>query len=79
VRYQTIENPFHITRNVRIGVLIDGDTGRRMRHVYTAHALFDPGLSDHVLDIAGDVHELRALAGFDAKRLHAKCDFTESE
>jgi hypothetical protein len=71
IRNQVIENSFDIPGNIGIRVLVDGDSGRRVRHVDTAQSAGHARLVNCVFDFAGDIHELRALAGPDAKRLHA--------
>ena len=79
VRNQAIENSFHVSGNIGIGVLIDGDSGRRVRYVNVAESAGHARFANCVFDFAGDVHELRAHGGSDAKRLHAGSNFTEWE
>lgn len=51
---------FDIVRHVRIGVLVDGDAGGRMRYEYDARPFFYAGFLNGLADDRGNVHELVA-------------------
>jgi len=68
---QPVEDAFDVTGDVWIGVLVDDDARRGMRHVDMAQAVPDSGIANRLFHLAGDINALRAPSGFDAERLHS--------
>ena len=74
VRNQAIENSFHVSGNIGIGVLVDDDSGGGVRNVDVADTAFHIGFANSVFDFAGDFHKLGAAVGFNAESFHyRKC------
>lgn len=57
-RHQPREAGEDVTGHVRVGVLVDGEAGCRMRHVHVTYPVFHPGLCHLGRNSARDVQEL---------------------
>jgi hypothetical protein len=77
--YQPIENSFDVPRDIRVGMLVDGHASCGVRHVDVANPAGYAGIANHLFDLAGDIDELRALAGLYAKRVHDQREFMGPE
>jgi hypothetical protein len=56
--------------DVRIGVLVDGNSGRRVGDEDEAKAVLDPGRCDDLLDFRGQIDNLFPGPGSDIERFH---------
>ena len=69
-RHEAVEHVGDVGDDVRVGVLVDRDAGRGVRHEDGDRAFLDVQLAQGLFDVAGNIHEFGSSVRCDRNLFH---------
>lgn len=68
--HHLVEHMDHVVYHIGVGIFVDRDADRCVRHEYCDDALLDVQLADMLLDSSRDIHKIGSVNRADIQFLH---------